>query len=239
VWELIKGDCLKILRKFSPASIDLLITDPPYNVSMKGNGIANLKGRKDLSMDFGEWDYNFDPIPFLKETEKLLKPDGSMYIFCSHETFAEMNLWCREKFTTRLLIWHKTNPVPSFRKSSWLSSKECILFAYRGNKTFNFDTQNNMHDVLTYPICQGKQRLEHPTQKPLIIIEKFIEISSNEGDTILDPFVGTGTTLEAAERLGRNSIGIEISPKYYDIALKRMKQVEEDNRSLFDCGEAE
>lgn len=124
------------------------------------------------------------------------------------------------------IIWHKTNPTPNFRKRSYTSSVEAIGFAVKEKSKFifNYKTQKEMHNFLESGICQGLERTEHPTQKPLWIIKHFIEISSNENDIVLDCFLGSGTTAVACMKTNRNYIGIELNEEYIKIAENRIQK---------------
>jgi len=238
--KIICGDCLEELKKLSDNSVDAIITDPPYNWSHKNkiDRIAFKKGsikrRKSVDMDFGEWDYQTEKQleeftdKWIKECMRILKQTGSIYVFYSKEEiiFLKRAIEKYGGYWKSEIIWHKTNPTPNFRKRSYISSIEAIGFAVKekGSFKFNFKQQKEMHNFLESGICQGKERTKHPTQKPLWIIKKFIEISSEEGDIVLDCFIGSGTTAIACKQLKRKYIGFEINKEYVDIANKRLNQ---------------
>lgn len=119
--------------------------------------------------------------------------------------------------STRLCIWEKTNPSPMNGDKIWLSGIECCVFGRFPNATFNEHCKNT---VFRYP-C-GRNKL-HPTQKPLELIEKLVLASSNEGDTVLDPCMGSGTTGVACKKNNRNFIGIEMDGEFYNIASRRIE----------------
>lgn len=131
--------------------------------------------------------------------------------------------------TRTIFTWCKSNPVPSFRKVNYLSATEFIWIGSKGDKawTFNFKLQKEMANYFRTSNSSAYGETEHPTEKPLSLIRHFIEIHSNKGDTILDPFMGSGTTLVACKELGRKGIGIEIEPKYCAIAKKRLQNTQE------------
>jgi len=121
----------------------------------------------------------------------------------------------------------KTNPIPNIRHKNYRSAHENIIWFSRWNEkkcdfTLNFINQQEMKNIFGFPICGGNERENHPTQKPLLLIQKLIQIHSNKGDIVLDPFIGSGTTAVAAKMLKRNFIGIEISKKYCEIARHRI-----------------
>jgi site-specific DNA-methyltransferase (adenine-specific)/modification methylase len=228
------GDCLDIMKTIEPESIDLILTDPPYNVSKT---TIKFKDRKDISSDFGYWDSfnsNNDFIEFAKKwvelAVKLLKPDGSILVFSKLDDIGNIKR-IYESFGVyykSTVIWHKTNPVPQIRKVNFLSSCEAINWGIKDYTkkekrfTFNFKTQKEMHNFIETPLCMGKERTAHPTQKPEKLIAHFIEIFSNPNDVILDPFAGSGTVAAVAMRLGRKSISIEKDKAYYKIMQDRL-----------------
>lgn len=228
--KIYQKDCLEVLSNIATESIDLILTDPPYNISR--NRKFTREGIKDRDHNFGDWDNmeDKDYYEFLakvwKESRRILKPYGQLL------TFGPRN-WEYEKviddyFTIkRALVWHKPNPTPQFMKISYLTSYEKIIWAVKNNDhltkfTFNFERQNEMHDFFEAPITAGKERFEHPTQKPLSLIRKLIRIHSDKGDMVLDPFMGSGTTAVACQLLSRDFIGAELEDEYFDIMKQRL-----------------
>ena len=230
---LIPGDAFEILSRINN-KVDAVIVDPPYNTANKNTKI--LKGRKARSSDFGKWDY-FVKDEYLDFTErwiKLIKPilknNGNLLIFCKLEYISDIKR-IYEKLGFKhhgTIIWHKTNPAPQIRKTGFLSSCEAILWGTNGfdnNKisyTFNFSKQNEMHNFIETPICMGKERSAHPTQKPKRVLSHLIKIFTNENDWILDCFAGSGTTAETSNDLKRNSINVETDKDYFDIMKNRL-----------------
>lgn len=115
-------------------------------------------------------------------------------------------------------FWAKTNPSPMNGEYIWLSGIECCVYGKKKNAVFNEKCKNT---ILRYPSIQSKL---HPTQKSLELIKYLITVSSNEGDTVLDNCMGSGTTGVACVQLNRNFIGMEISPEYFKIAEKRINE---------------
>ena len=205
------GDCLEVMKKLPDKSIDLLLTDIPYGeVSRKSNGLRNLD-KKDADI------FNIDMQIMLNEFNRITK--GSIYIFCGYEQLSEIWAYFKKyNATIRLLIWEKTNPSPMNGQHIYLSGIEPCVWIRFPNATFNAHCKNT---VFRYPSGKGKQ---HPTQKNINLFKEFIEISSNKGDLVLDPFLGSGTTAVACKRLGRKCIGIELSQEYCDLAVVRLGQ---------------
>ena len=128
------------------------------------------------------------------------------------------------------MVWHKTNPVPNFRKSSFLNSCELIVSCWNKGHTWNFTNQRDMHNFIENSICMGSERVKnkdgkslHPTQKPVAILEKIVKIASNENDLVLDCFNGVGSTGVASLKNNRRYLGIEIDKTYMDATEQRLK----------------
>lgn len=138
------------------------------------------------------------------------------------------------KVKTQFMVWHKTNPVPKFRKAGFLNSCEMIVCMWNKGHTWNFGKQSDMHNFFESSICMGPERLDnpkHPTQKPVKLLKHLIKIASKEGDIVLDPFMGVGSTGVAALKMNRRFIGIEIERDYFEAAKKRLQQ---SQNTLFD-----
>lgn len=208
--DLYNNDCMKILPTLGNKSVDLVVTDIPYNeVNRKHGSLRKLdKGKADI--------ITFDLDMFVSELARVTK--GSIYIFCGIEQVSDIRkILVQNKMSTRLCIWEKTNPSPMNGDKIWLSGIECCVFGRFPNATFNEHCKNT---VFRYP-C-GRNKL-HPTQKPLELIEKPVLASSNEGDTVLDPCMGSGTTGVACKKNNRNFIGIEMDGEFYNIASRRIE----------------
>jgi len=225
-------DCMEYLKTLPDKSVDLVVTDPPYNVSQK----SNIK-YKDFNVvkNFGAWDFGFDPEPVLAELKRVLKPNGQMFVFCSTAQISQyMAIFQKGWFFRNLLVWYKTNPAPRISKTNFVFANEYILYAINENvrpsdATFNFLGHKEMHNTMITSALQGKERLKnsegksaHPTQKPLSILKKLILIGSNEGDVVLDPFMGVGSTAVACKELGRKWLGCELDEKYWKEGEKRV-----------------
>jgi site-specific DNA-methyltransferase (adenine-specific) len=231
---IINSDCLEYLPKIDSNSIDLIIIDPPYLISKNSNfkKISTKTSREmatkyNISIDFGEWDkqeLNWDFI-FL-EYYRILKKGGTLIIFYDIWKSNEIkNFADKYKFKQpRVGAWIKTNPVPINSSINYLSNSTEYFFTFvKGAKpTFNSKYDNGLY---FYPICHGKERYDHPTQKPLALIKDLITKHSNPGDLILDTFAGTGTTAHASVLLDRNYIVIERDKKYFEIIKKRINKI--------------
>ena len=209
--ELYYGNCFDRLKKFPSKSVDLLLTDIPYGViNRDSNGLRALN-KEDADIA----DFNLTEC-----TDELCRVTaGSIYVFCSTEQVSDIRrAMVRDGMTTRLCIWEKTNPSPMNGQHVWLSGIECCVFGKRRGATFNEHCKNT---VFRYP-C-GRNKI-HPTQKPLELIERLVLASSNEGDVVCDPFMGSGTTGVACVKNNRHFIGMEKNAEYFSSAEKRIME---------------
>jgi DNA modification methylase len=225
---LYQGDALKILPTLPDESIDLVLTDPPYVLGENGEKPAiiregtKFKRKTPINPNF-EWDKEV-PLDWIKECYRILKPKGLLATFYGKDRISYLIDYAKKVgFKIRDIGgWYKTNPVPQARKVKWCSALELwVLFRKKKGHTFNWQL-GMRHNVIIAPICQGKERTEHPAQKPEAVFKPFIEYFSKEGDWILDPFLGSGTVMKVARDLNRNCIGIEINPEYIEITKKRL-----------------
>ena len=227
---LYNGDFLNEINKIEDESIDLILTDIPYNISQKNNlgGFDKKNNRNRIGLDFGEWDYNFK-VENLNILQQKLKKGGSIVIFSAFEQLGEIintfsGLDLKDK-----LIWEKTNPFVRNRDRRYISNIEfCSWFIKKGKWIYNRQHQTYESSVLKYPSESGGGFVRyHPTQKNLKMIEYLLKIHSNEKSLILDPFMGGGTVGVACKKLKRNFIGIEISEEYYNKAKIRIENINE------------
>lgn len=237
--KIARSDCFKFMDDIPDHSIDLILTDPPYNISGLATNIR-FQTRNDMTgIKSDDWDVNFSPPDLLEPFRRILSPKGNIYIFSSSRLIGDYWRSFDPFFNLNLLCWHKTNPAPSVRKSSYLNSLEHIIAAWYPNSqhVFNFTTQNDMHNFFQGPACGGNERLSdssgkslHPTQKPLWLLEKIINQASLPGNLVFDPFAGTFSTGVAALKNGRRFIGCEINQHYYDMGYERIKAQAQQDR---------
>lgn len=226
-YTLIQGDCMNYLSQIPDKSIDLILTDPPYNIAKYSTGNIPLPGRSALNNDLGEWDLApIEPIKLIDDFKRILKPDGNIFIFTSYNLIGKWHEVFDNEFDTfQFFIWHKTNPAPKIYKNGFLNSCEMIICMWNKGHKWNFEKQTEMHNFFESPICMRPERLsnpKHPAQKPVKLLEHILKIASNEGDVIFDPFMGVGSTGVAALKNNRKFIGCEIEKEYFDAALRRI-----------------
>ena len=226
--ELIQGDCLEKMKDIPDRSVDLVLTDPPYTISRE-TGYANVINgvqRFAVSMEFGEWDHTpIDLDTVCRKYYRVLKDGGTCIVFYDLWKLSYLSeAMQRAGFKMiRLIIWEKSNPVPLNSKRNYLTGAReiAVLGVKKGKPTFHSEYDNGVYQ---YPIPNNGKRY-HPTQKPLELMEALIQKHSNEGDLVLDTFMGSGTTGVASKNTKRNFIGIELDKEYFKIAEKRIKEL--------------
>lgn len=221
----ILGDALTEIKKIPNNSIDLILTDPPYDIRKYSTGNIYLPGRKPLNNDIAEWDRAIPINKYAKEFKRVLKNKGNLFVFTGYNLFGKWHEQLDKMFNTcQFMIWHKINPPPRIYKNSFLNSCEMIICAWNRGHTWNFINQKEMHNFFESHICMKPERLNHPTQKPLTIMKHIIKIASNPSNLILDCFAGTGTVGVACLLLRRNYFLVENNIRYYKMAQNRLKR---------------
>lgn len=231
--SFILGDAVEVMQTLPNECVDLVATDPPYNL---GKDYGN-------NIDYKQWhEYEVFTEKWLNEVIRMLKPTGSIYVFMGVRFISKLFSIMESKglLLNGWIVWHYTQGMG--RKRGFSPRHEDILYFTKSNKfTFNLDKvripqkyyrkRNNMlganpGDVwrFSHVHYSNPERQPHPTQKPLALMERVIRASSNEGDLVLDPFVGSGTTCIAANALERKWIGIEINPEYIKMSERRLNQ---------------
>ncbi len=245
--KIILGDNIDVLNELSPKSVDLIFADPPYNLQLKNELYRPNQTKVDGVFD--KWD-KFDSMKIYDEftrkwllgCKRVLKDDGTIWVIGSYHNIyrvgaimQDVGLWFLND-----IIWMKTNPMPNFKGTRFNNAHETLIWAsknknsrytfhYKTMKTFNDDLQ--MRSDWHIPICNGTERVKyngekaHSTQKPAELLLRIILSTSNIGDIILDPFMGSGTTGAVAKRLGRNFVGIEKEEFYTKIATERIEKI--------------
>lgn len=207
-YKLIQGDCLKVT--IPPRSIDCIVTDPPYGIAYHSNRYT--KGNPHPKIIHDKYDcYNFIPYCF-----KALKNDAPFFAFGRMGVFPSILTQFGEHYKNTL-VWIKNNWTAGDLTSNFGNQYEIIVYGSRGRPTFRTKRFSNVLYCDKLPSTS----LLHPTQKPTSLIMKLIKYFTDEGDIVFDPFLGSGTTMEACQNLNRSCIGIEISPKYCEIVKKR------------------
>lgn len=184
----------------------------------------NFKTMGRAGIEFGEWDKDFDILGWIRPAISILKNGGNIIIFndWKNMSYIKDELEKNGCLIKEMIQWRKTNPMPRNRDRLYVTSCEFAIWATKGKGwTFNRQRDTYENTIFDYPVVHSSKRL-HPTQKPLELIKDLIKIHSNEGDTILDPFMGSGTTAEGCINTNRKFIGFEMDNTYYELAKNRI-----------------
>jgi adenine-specific DNA-methyltransferase len=247
--KIIYADALEALKALPDNSVDLIFADPPYNIGKNFNGKVE---KWDTDESYLEWCYEWLDLCIQK-----LKPDGSFYVMTATQFMPYFDIHLRKKLTilSRLVWSYDSSGVQA--KKYYGSMYEPILFCVKDKNNYTFNTNDILVEAKTgakrklidyrkavptvynsekvpgnvWEFSRVRYRMDeyenHPTQKPISLLERIIKASSNEGDLVLDPFSGTFTTCYVAKELNRNSIGIELQDEYVKIGLRRLQLAEE------------
>jgi len=210
-----QGDCLERMKEIPDGSVDMVLTDPPYGMNYQSNRRTATDKFEKIQNDEGlDW---LDK--FVDECWRVMADNTAAYVFCSWHKVDIFKQAFERKFKLKnMIVWVKNNHGSGDLKGAYAPKHEFILYMHKGRSLFR---NGRTPDVVMADKVLGSNMV-HPTEKPVPLIEKFIENNSDKNDSILDPFMGSGTTGVAAERLGRNFIGIELDKEYFDIANERI-----------------
>lgn len=209
--KLILGDCIEKMKDIADGSVDMILSDIPYGeVSQKSGGLRLLdRGLADIcSLDLEEMVLSFVRVC-----------SGSFYVFCGTEQISLLvRSFKKYGLTTRVGAWEKTNPSPMNGDKLWVSGLEFCVFARKPKSIFNEHCKKAL-----WQAPSGRSKI-HPTEKPVKLMQRLIEASTNKGYTVLDSTMGSGTTGVACVNTGRNFIGIELDEGYFKIAENRIAE---------------
>ena len=230
--NIVLGDCTKELKKIESNTVDLIIADPPYNVGKD-------YGNKSDKQDFDE--YIAFTKEWLTECHRILKKNGTIYIFIGFRYISYLYQILEKDLKMNFVNWISWHYTQGIGKTKGFSPRhdDILMFSKSASYKFNLDEirvpqkfyrkVNNMRganpgdvwEVSHIHYCQ-KNRQEHPTQKPEALVERMVLASSSEGDMVVDPFSGSGTTLRVCQQLNRNAVGIELNPEYVEQTKERL-----------------
>ena len=220
--KLYQGDCLEVMKDIPDKSIDLVITDPPYEISTTGAGIYKQADKQYVKELSGMKDGFSKEV--LDELCRVMKKIN-IYFFCSQKQIIPLlDYFVKEKKCNwNILSWHKTNPIPACGNKYLTDTEFILFFREKGVKVYgSFDTKRTWYAT---PLNQSdKKKYGHPTVKPLSILENLVINSSQEDEIVLDCFMGSGSTGVACINTNRKFIGIELYEKYFQIAKDRIEQ---------------
>ena len=245
--QILRGDCVQLMRMLPAASIDCVFADPPYNLQLRGE----LR-RPDESLVDGvddDWDrftdfasYDAFTRDWLTECRRLLRKDGTLWVIGAYHNIFRIGAILQDLgfWILNDVIWRKSNPMPNFRGRRFTNAHETLIWAAKGRDSryrFNYQAMKSLNDDIQMrsdwfiPLCTGPERLRnaqglklHPTQKPEALLHRVLLAGTNQDDIVLDPFAGTGTTAVVAKRLRRHFIAIERHPAYAEAAIGRVRR---------------
>lgn len=208
------GDCREVVANLQDGIADLLLTDPPYSMDYKNKAGQSLRG------DGTRLGIRIFRSALL-DLDRLLANDTHVYVFCHWESWPDFYDAVGAYWRIRnALIWHKNAGGAGDCSGNYAWDYEVVLFAHKGRRLLQGRRDGAVRELLPVP---GRRR-DHPTQKPVDLLAYFIEKSSLPGETVLDPYMGSGSTLVAARMLGRRAIGVEIEERYCEIAARRVEE---------------
>jgi site-specific DNA-methyltransferase (adenine-specific) len=245
---LYHGDAIELLNQFESNKFDLIYVDPPYFLS--NDGITCSSGKM-VSVNKGDWDKSKGFVAdvkfidsWLKACKRVLKENGSIWVSGTLHNIYKVGYLLEENEYDIIndIIMFKPNAPPNLSCKYFTHSHEIVLWARKSKNSqhlFNYDKMKiwndpkdklknkdkQMRSVWSIPLIPKaeKQYGKHPTQKPLELLNRIISSSSNKGDWVLDPFMGSGTTGIVCSILNRKFVGIDSNKEYLDVAIKRFK----------------
>ena len=210
--EVVLSDAIEYMQKFPDESMDLVLTDPPYGISYQSSWTSDKS--KPISSD-----WNFQIAPLMTEISRVLKPDRAAYIFTRWDVYP---IWVSALPANlqmkNLIIWNKNNHTSGDLTGNFGFKYECIMFLTKGKPVLQSTRYPNVWDFSR--VSHAKSL--HPSEKPVPLLQRCIESSTSEGDSIIDPYCGSGTTGLAAKSIGRNAYLSDIDPSYVNISRKRL-----------------
>lgn len=245
--KVILGDCLEVLKKLPPESVDMVFVDPPYFLQLPPRDLrrwsvkTRVEGVQDDWDKFGSFEaYDAFVTQILTMVRRVMKPQATIWVIGTYHSIFRLGKIMQDLgyWILNDVIWVKTNPMPNWLGVRFTNATETLIWALKDRRakgyTFNRQAAKEYGlgkvgaNVWMLPICTGAERLKdergkrlHSTQKPAELLRRVLLTSTREGDTVLDPVAGVGTTGFVAHGLNRNFIMIEINPKYVEGIKKR------------------
>lgn len=245
--QILEGDCIEMMNRLPEGSVDMIFADPPYNLQLGGELLRPDNSKVDAVTD--DWDkfssfseYDRFTREWLLAARRVLKDNGTLWVIGSYHNIYRVGAILQDLgyWILNDIVWRKANPMPNFKGTRFTNAHETLLWVSKSQNakyTFNYEAMKALNEDLQMrsdwhlPICSGAERVRvdgekaHSTQKPESLLHRVLLSSTRQGDTVLDPFFGSGTTGAVAKRLGRNFIGIEREERYVSIARDRISKI--------------
>ena len=246
--SVIAGDALEVLPRIEAETFDMVFADPPYNLQLQNElyrpNLTKVDAVNDAWDQFSDFAaYDAFTEAWLAQVKRVMKPSATLWVIGTYhnifrvgKALQDLGFWILND-----VVWVKANPMPNFRGVRFTNATETLIWAVKDKSvkdyTFNYELMKEFNDGKQmrsdwyFPLCRGEERLTedgkkvHSTQKPLALLERIVLASSQEGDLILDPFAGTGTTAHAAMKHRRRFCMIEVDEHYVEWMLKRLRDV--------------
>ena len=248
--KVILGDALKVLKKIDDEVFDMVFIDPPYFLQLPNKKLKRWHVRTNVDRVNDDWDkfssfqeYDEFITSLLTEVKRVMKPNATIWVIGTYHNIFRIGKIMQDLgyWILNDVMWVKTNPMPNWLGVRFTNATETLIWAVKDknvkNYTFNREYARKFGigkigaNVWVLPICQGSERLKnedgkrlHSTQKPIELLKRVILVSTKEGDLILDPLAGTGTTGYVAKALNRDFVMIEINEKYVRGIMERFKK---------------
>ena len=238
--KIYNEDCYEGIKKIPDKSVDLIITDPPYEITgIHGSGIMKERYGKENCFANHLQDNGLDKgidLKILDDYVRVMKKIN-IYLWCNkNQIYDYMTYFVKEhNCSFEIIVWCKENPI-AFCGTHYLVDKEYCLYFWEQGADIHIPFERGKTFYISKTNVKDKQEYEHPTIKPLDIIKNFVLNSSKVGGVILDSFMGSGTTAVACKELERNFIGFELNPEYWQIAVDRVNGISQKDKRLKDSG---
>ena len=252
--QIIHGDALQVLRSWPDACVDHCIADPPFNMSKKkglGWAFSSHVTMQETWDRFDDDDFFRFNLEWLREVVRVVKPNGNILVFGTYHNIYQLGFILQNRLNRRLLnsiVWYKPNAQPNITARTLTESTEQLVWAVNGPPggktratgwTFNYweakaiNGGKQLRNLWEFPVTpRGERALgKHPSQKPLALVERLVQVATAPGDLVLDPFGGAGTLALAAETHGRDWILVESVAAYATLARARLKAMRAARRS--------
>ena len=244
-----EGDCVAGMNALPPGSVDMIFADPPYNLQLEGelhrpnhtrvDGVAEAWDRFDSFQSYDAFTRGW-----LAAARQALSDDGTIWVIGSYHNIFRVGAILQDLgfWILNDVVWRKSNPMPNFRGRRFTNAHETLIWAAKDKNaryTFNYQSMKALNDELQMrsdwyiPICSGGERIKsedgrkaHPTQKPEALLHRVLTASTQPGDLVVDPFMGSGTTAAVAKRLHRRWLGFEMDPDYARAARQRIASIQ-------------